>query len=231
MHVTFRSQPDNTAAKLEAVVEKPADITEDTKKATDEADEPVEAAEEPTTDTQEESEEDEPSSSRASSSAPSTPTAAASRSATLKAVDPPEPVKTPTPLSPRAEPFAPAPKLEDLLAQAEQAKGKEAAHAPAGDKGKQSQASASPQKAPPVTPKPQKHANISLSKGVHSIAAKVEAAVKTGASVIPTVLQVSDMHWFTSDADLMEAAATAGVEVTFKDITFLEHKCNGKSKG
>lgn len=217
---------------------KPTDtVTDDTEKTTEKTDEPAEAAEEPTTDTQEESEEDaeddEPSSSRASSSAPSTPTAAASRSPTLKAVDPPEPVKTPTPLSPRAEPFAPAPRLEDLLAQAEQGKGKEAAQAdaPAGDKGKQPLASASPQKAPPVTPKPQKHANISPSKGVHSIAAKVEAAVKTGASVIPTVLQVSDMHWFTSDADLMEAAATAGVEVTFKDITFLEHKCNGKSKG
>lgn len=84
---------------------------------------------------------------------------------------------------------------------------------------------------PPVTPKPQHHINISPSKGAHSVAAKMEAAVKTGASVIPTVLQVSDMHWFTSDADLLEAATAAGVEVSFEDITFLEHKCNGKSKG
>lgn len=99
-------------------------------------------------------------------------------------------------------------------------------HAEAGESSQ-----ASPQKPPPVTPKIQKHYDVSPSKGAFSVAAKVEAAAKTGASVIPTVLQVSDMHWFTSDADLIEAATAAGVEVTFKDITFLEHKCNGKSKG
>ncbi|KLT41712.1 hypothetical protein CC85DRAFT_286248 [Cutaneotrichosporon oleaginosum] len=46
-----------------------------------------------------------------------------------------------------------------------------------------------------------------------------------------TVLQVSDLHWFTQDAHLIEVAAALGIKLTFKDVTFLEHKCNGKSKG
>ncbi|WOO84449.1 uncharacterized protein LOC62_06G007966 [Vanrija pseudolonga] len=46
-----------------------------------------------------------------------------------------------------------------------------------------------------------------------------------------TVLQVSDLNWYTSDADLIEAAKAANVEITHHDITFLEHKCNGKNKG
>ncbi|BEJ11856.1 hypothetical protein CspHIS471_0203160 [Cutaneotrichosporon sp. HIS471] len=46
-----------------------------------------------------------------------------------------------------------------------------------------------------------------------------------------TVVQVSDLHWFTQDAHLIEVAASLGISITFKDVTFLEHKCNGKSKG
>lgn len=224
-----------------------------TGKATDvTSDKPAEpATDRPTTDTPEEDADDGPPSSAASTNAPSTPTAVASRSPVLKPVDDaPEPAKTPTPLSPRAEPFSPALKPETVVERVsqqaksgEQSKGKAAAPAEStpphgdGDKGRQPEAGESAasqtslQKQPPVTPKFQKGFNASPSKGAQSIAAKVEAAVKTGSSVIPTVLQVSDMHWFTSDADLLEAASSAGVEVTFKDITFLEHKCNGKSKG
>lgn len=215
--------------------DKPADSTAEKNAGKPEkTDEHGSTAEQPTNDTEEEGDEDDTPSSSASTDAPSTPTADVSRSPALKAVEPPEPVKTPTPLSPRAEPFAPAPKLEDLIAQAVKAHAqpkKKEDDAPASDKGKQPEAQTTTQKAPPVTPKTQKHINIPPSKGAHSVAAKVEAAVKAGASVIPTVLQVSDMHWFTSDADLIEAATAAGVEVTFKDVTFLEHKCNGKSKG
>ncbi|BEI81157.1 hypothetical protein CcaverHIS002_0203170 [Cutaneotrichosporon cavernicola] len=36
---------------------------------------------------------------------------------------------------------------------------------------------------------------------------------------------------FTQDAHLIEVAASLGISITFKDVTFLEHKCNGKSKG
>ncbi|RSH80422.1 uncharacterized protein EHS24_009000 [Apiotrichum porosum] len=56
--------------------------------------------------------------------------------------------------------------------------------------------------------------------------------VHPNGGAFPTVLQVSDLHWFTVDAELVRiAAAGANVHITVKDVTFLEHKCNGKSKG
>ena len=36
---------------------------------------------------------------------------------------------------------------------------------------------------------------------------------------------------YTSDADIKEACAAAGVQIAFTDVCFLEHKVNGKSKG
>ncbi|PRQ72541.1 hypothetical protein AAT19DRAFT_16465 [Rhodotorula toruloides] len=47
-----------------------------------------------------------------------------------------------------------------------------------------------------------------------------------------SALFIGDLHWYTSDADIVYLAQLAGVPVVeLKDVSFSEHKVNGKSKG
>ena len=46
-----------------------------------------------------------------------------------------------------------------------------------------------------------------------------------------TALLISDLYWWTTDDDIRGWITEAGCEEELKDVTFSEHKVNGKSKG
>lgn len=46
-----------------------------------------------------------------------------------------------------------------------------------------------------------------------------------------TALLISDLHWWNTDDDIRGWVNQARVEDELKDVTFSEHKVNGKSKG
>ncbi|KAK8869748.1 hypothetical protein IAR55_000316 [Kwoniella newhampshirensis] len=72
----------------------------------------------------------------------------------------------------------------------------------------------------PNTPAPVK--TVTLSKKF--------LGLEPGANEVDSVV-VHDAHWWTNDADLVSLCAQLGIKIDFKDVLFMEHKVNGKSKG
>jgi len=52
--------------------------------------------------------------------------------------------------------------------------------------------------------------------------------IDTGAT---NALMISDLHWWTTEDDIRGWANEAGAEDELREVTFSEHKVNGKSKG
>lgn len=66
------------------------------------------------------------------------------------------------------------------------------------------------------------------SRGVKRKDSSYSRTVESGAT---TALLLSDLHWWITEDDIRGWVNKAGAEDDLSDVTFNEHKVNGKSKG
>ena len=89
----------------------------------------------------------------------------------------------------------------------------------------------------PTGPKNQNSANLepkqgtpmsTSSQGVKRKASPSDQPIESGAT---TALMIADLHWWITEDDIRGWVNQAHAEDDLKEVTFNEHKVNGKSKG
>jgi hypothetical protein len=79
-----------------------------------------------------------------------------------------------------------------------------------------------------ASPKTEKQSQPGPTQGVKRKGSSDERPIDPGAT---TAIMVSELSWWITDDDIRGWIAAVKCEEELKDITFSEHKVNGKSKG
>lgn len=89
-----------------------------------------------------------------------------------------------------------------------------------------------PRTSQPPANRPQTHGSSNASHAnTYSAQNMMMDTTSSGGGGLYDCLYVGDLQWWTTDEDLRQVALNVGVQIDHKDITFSEHKVNGKSKG